>query len=320
MAKIKVGFVGAGTHANLVHYPSLALMDDVEIVAICDINKERLYSTAEKYNVKKTYTDYRRMFEKENLDAVYIIMPPHILYDIVVEAIENGLNVFIEKPPGVTSYQTYNLSRMAKREGVHTMVGFNRRFIPLIRTVKEAVEREGEIVYCTSTFYKFYKADYGYYNGAIDILTCDAIHAVDMLRWICGEPKKVASIIKGFGVEYPNSFNALIEFEKGKVGFLRTFWVAGSRLHTFEFHTIGISAYVDPDDKASIFYNNKPPVVITTFEVAGSRDRIFYYGFYNENRHFIESIKNDEEPLTNFHDAYKTMKLVDDIRIAGLNI
>lgn len=310
---VKVGFVGAGSLANAVHYPSLAEFQDVQIKAICDINEERLHSTADKYEVEGRYTDYRKMLEKEELDAVYVIMPPHQLFEIVVRALEMGHNVFIEKPPGVTTFQTRRFASLAEKQGCKTMCAFNRRFIPLNRKVREMVEGRGPIIQCTSTFYKNTRAIY--YGGVIDVLTCDAIHAVDMLRWMGGEVKEVHSIVSRFNEEVPNSFNAVVRFEGGGVGFLCTNWAVGKRVHTFEMHSYGISAFVDPDDRALIYADNKEePTVISATDAAGSAERYKYYGFYHENRHFIDCIKENREPETCFSDAVKTMELVDKIR------
>lgn len=309
---VKVSFIGAGIHANLVHYPSLASMRGVEIVAICDLIEERLRKTAEKYNIKNTFKDYKEMLSKVKTDAVYIIMPPHHLYDIVVYCLRKGLNVFIEKPPGITPYQTRSMAILAKRHGCKTMVGFNRRFIPLIRKVKELVEKRGPIVQAVATFYKHYFGEVIlYYNGAVDILTCDAIHAVDMLRWICGEPISVVSSVNSFYTNYENSFISLIKFDSGATGVLLTNWAAGSRIHTFEMHARGISAFINPDDKAIIYMDGKEePITISTTEAANSDNRVYYYGFYSENEHFINCIRYDKEPETNFEDAVKTMELI----------
>jgi predicted dehydrogenase len=313
METVKVGFIGAGSLANAMHYPSLAEFEDVQIVAICDLDENRLNSTADRYEVEGRYTDYRRMLDSEELDAVYVIMPPHHLYDIVVRVLESKHNVFIEKPPGVTSFQTRSLARLAEKNGCKTMCAFNRRFIPLNRKVREIVEERGPIIQCTSTFYKNSSAIY--YKGAIDILTCDAIHAVDMLRWMGGEVKEVRSLVSQFNSEVPNSFNALVRFEGGGVGFLCTNWAVGKRVHTFEMHSYGISAFIDPDDRALIFAdNNEEPTVITAVEAAGSSERHKSYGFYQENRHFIDCIKEDREPETCFADAARSMELVDRIK------
>jgi len=309
---VRIGFIGAGSHANRVHYPSLSEMRDVEITAVCDLNIDRLNSTADKYNVTYRFINYKEMIEKVSLDGVFIIMPPHHLYDIVVYCLKHRLNVFIEKPPGVTSYQTESLARIAGKYGCKTMVGFNRRFIPLIRQVREIVEKNGPIIHCIATFYKGRAWGEHYYNGAVDILTCDAIHAVDMLRWMGGGVDKVVSIVSSFYSEFENSFNALIRFRNGCIGILSTNWAVGGRIHLFEMHSRGVSALINPDDKAVIFFEDRDkPLIISTQEAAKSSDWIKYYGFYYEDRHFIDAIKNDFEPETNFNDAVKTMKLID---------
>ncbi len=298
-------------------------MEDVEIVAICDLNVERLRMTADKYGVKRRYTDYRRMLKEVRMDAIYIITPPHQLFDLVMDCLEAQLDVFIEKPPGVTAEQTRNMARLARKNGCITMVGFNRRFIPLMRKVKEMVEKRGPIVQCVATFYKYESLRHvvvpPYYRGAVDILTCDAIHCVDTLRWMCGEAREVVSMISKFYVDYENSFNALIRFESGAVGILMTNWAAGHRIHTFEMHARGISAFVNPDDKAVIYMDDRDqPVIIGTQEAAGSNDRVVYYGFYAENRHFIDCVKEGKQPETNFEDAAKTMELVERIYRAAV--
>lgn len=316
MRAIRVGMIGAGSHANKVHYPSISSIKEAEIVAICDVNRDRLQVTAEKYGIKNRYTDHREMLDREELDAVYVIMPPHQLYDIVVDCLKDNLNVFIEKPPGVTANQTRSLAWFAEKHGCKTMVGFNRRFIPLMRKVKEIIEKRGPINQCVSTFYKNIQSEEPpYYRGAVDALTSDVIHAVDTLRWMGGEAKEVHGSVRRLFAPYSNSFNALIVFENGAVGFLMSNWVAGSRIHTFEMHSKGISALINPNDKALIYADDKPePDMISTFEAAdGSRDFHKYYGFYDENRHFIKCVLEDKEPETCFRDAVRTMELIDRI-------
>ncbi|HOK55776.1 MAG TPA: Gfo/Idh/MocA family oxidoreductase [bacterium] len=254
------------------------------------------------------------MLDENEFDGVYIIMPPYHLYDIVIDALNRKLNVFIEKPPGITKFQTQNMADLAIKNNCKTMVGFNRRFIPLLRKVKEIVEKKGPIIQVVSTFYKNMYPNFLYYNGAVDILTCDGIHAVDTLRWLCGEVKKIKSVIKSYFSNIPNAFNAIIEFEKGATGILLTNWTVGKRIHTFEIHSLGISAFVDCNDRAIIFKDNREePEIFSAFDITKSKQFHRFYGYYNENRHFIECIKNDKEPECNFTDAVKTMELVEEI-------
>jgi len=315
--KVKVCMIGAGSLANAVHYPSLVEMEDVTIAAICDINQERLQKTAQKFGIGKTYTNYQEMLDAEKPDGVYVLMPPHHLYDIAVNVLKRGHNLFLEKPPGITAYQTSSLAKTAAKHGALTMCAFNRRFIPLMREVRRRVEARGPITQFASVFLKHQFTEPGdlpYYSGATDILSCDAVHAVDVCRWLGGEVAAVASDVRSLYSDYPNVFNALLRFQNGCVGFLFANWVAGARRHIFEMHGRGISAYIDADDKALVYADNKDqPEVLDAKEVAGSQARHRSYGFYGENRHFIECIKTGRQPDTNLADAAKTMELVDKI-------
>jgi virulence factor len=302
--------------ANNVHYPSLVEFADVEILALCDLVEEKLHATADKFGLDRRYTDYRRMLEETDPEAVYILMPPHQLYDLTVDCLQRGLHVFIEKPPALTTHQITWLAKWAEKHGALGMVGFNRRYIPLLRLCKQQVlEHGGEMHQVVATFYKWTDAEmHPYYNGALDILTSDCIHAVDTLRFLGGEVKRVVSSIKSLGMNYDVSFNALMELSNGGTGVLLGNWRTGGRIHQFEMHARGISAFVNPDFEAVIHRDGSLfAEKLDTKEVAGSPDNYKYYGFWGENRHFIDCVKSGQEPETSFADAVRTMELVDAI-------
>lgn len=317
MESVRVAFVGAGSLANSVHYPSVSEMPDVEIVGIAELNEDRMAATAAKYGVERTFTDYREMLTSVDADAVYVLMPPHHLFDIAVNVMKSGRHLFIEKPPGVTAYQTAALAELADKQGVKAMCAFNRRHIPLLLWAREQVEARGPINQCVSTFYKHHTGGH-YYDGAIDILTCDAVHAVDTLRWLAGgEVTDVTSSVKAIGAPFKNAFNAIVEFDTGATGVLLANWMTGGRVHTWELHAAGGSAFVDGDAEARV---TTPDGVTarTTQEVAGSDSSHHYYGFYGESRHFIDCIKEDRAPTSHLGDAVKTMQLVDAIYASSI--
>jgi len=304
--QVRVAMIGAGSMASRVHYPSLKEIPEAEKVAVCDLDEERARKAAERFGFELVYTDYRRMLDEVKPEAVYVIMAPHLLFDIVVECLERGVHVFVEKPPGITSNQTRAWARLARRHGCLTMVGFNRRFIPLLVQCRNMVQQKGPIHQCMATFIK----GQGYPEqlfGASGIILADAIHAVDALRWMGGEVREVHSALNCVGQEFPNSFAALLRFESGGIG------------HTFEMHAAGISAYVDANTSATITCaDSTEPQVITTRQAAGSEEMYKYYGFFDENRHFLDCILKGVEPQTNFADALKTMELCDAIMRGGM--
>ncbi len=311
MSKVNIALIGAGGMANGVHYPSLSECEDVRLVGLCDLVESKLHATAEKFMIEHTFTDYRKMLEKTSPDAVYILMPPQHLFPLVIHCLTQNLHVFIEKPPGITLHQTKEMALAAEKHGCKTMVGFNRRFIPLMQETKQFVEENGPIIQCMSTFHKN-APNALYYDGVIDVLTCDAIHAVDALRWLGGgEVQAVASDINSFYSDRENSFNAIVKFTSGASGYLSTNWAVGGRVHTFEMHAQGISAYINPDSGGTATIHSPQGITnISTEEAADSDTTHRTYGFYGETRHFVDCIQQNQQPSTCFEDAIKTMELV----------
>lgn len=311
MKKVNIALIGAGGMANGVHYPSLSECEDVNLVGLCDLVPSKLQATAERFEIEQTFTDYKQMLEKTSPDAVYVLMPPQHLFPLVIHCLSQQHHVFIEKPPGVTLHQTKEMARAAEKNGCKTMVGFNRRFIPLLQRVKMIVEERGPIIQGMSTFHKNTPGAL-YYDGVIDVLTCDAIHAVDALRWIGGgEVKAVASDINSFYAERENSFNAIVKFTSGASGYLCTNWAVGGRIHIFEMHAREISAYINPDAGGrAVLHTPEGITEITPEDAAGSDATHRVYGFYGESRHFVDAILQDRQPDTCFADAVKTMELV----------
>lgn len=91
---LKVGLIGVGGISS-AHIPAWEAMDDVELVALCDIRPEQM----EKYkDTKHCYTNALDMLENENLDIVDICLPTYLHADYSIMAMERGINVICEKP------------------------------------------------------------------------------------------------------------------------------------------------------------------------------------------------------------------------------
>jgi predicted dehydrogenase len=176
---VKVAMVGAGGMANSVHYPSLASFDDVEIAAICDLDEERLSKTADQYGVPGRYSDYRRMVSETEPDGIYVIGQPHYMYDIWIWCLQQGLNLYIEKPMGLTWHQAQMLASLAEDKGVITQVSHQRRSSPLLRKMRDACLERGPITHAVCEFFKCQQAPM---YGARDHMMDDCTHSLDTLR------------------------------------------------------------------------------------------------------------------------------------------
>ena len=166
MEKFKMAFIGAGDRANGVHYPAFASLEDVEIVGICDIDKERLQKTADKYGVPEdrrygeNIYSYRQMIADLKPDGVAVIGQPHIMYDIWMWCLQNGVNLYVEKPLGLNVHQARMLTEMARRNDCITMCTLQRRTTPSVMKLREKCLEHGPI---TSAMVRFYKCDINIY-------------------------------------------------------------------------------------------------------------------------------------------------------------
>lgn len=313
--KVRVALIGAGGMANAFHYPSLAEMPDVEMAAICDRIPQKARDTAKRFGIPKQYAEYRRMLDDVKPDAVYVLMPPHHLLDIAIEVMTRGHHLFIEKPPGLNAFQNRQMSRCAQRHGVLAMCGFQRRYVPLITAMRQRVEARGPLHTVVATFVKCSYPAASYYDGAIDLLSCDAVHAVDSLRHLCGgDVLAVASDVRTISAEDHNAFYAIVKFSTGVTGILQTNWACGRRFFRVEMHGVGISAYADPDESGVLYADGRTEGEVFDPAVSAGHDADRHrLGFFTENRHFIDCVKAGRQPCSSLSDTVATMELVDRI-------
>ena len=312
--KLRVAFIGAGGRALMAHYPSLRDVPEAELVAVAELDEQRLHKTCDLYDIKGRYSAYGQMLEREKPDAVYAIMPPHHLFDICATVIEHGCHLIIEKPPAVTTEQIRQLAALARRHNVLTGVAFQRRFAPVIRRGKTLCEKRGAVHTAHASFYKNWVGGASYYRGALDMLTCDGIHAVDTLRYLCGgEVESVASDSRRLDADHWNVHLALVRFSSGATGLLLNNFMAGRRIFSVEIHSPGVSFFGDPEEGGQLYADNKTEPIdeLDPSVLAGSAEDYRAFGPYDINRHFVDCMLKGKDPETNFDDATKTMELVD---------
>lgn len=325
MDKVTLSLIGAGGMANGFHYPSLVAFPDVRIAGLCDLDTHKLEETARKFGISRTFTDYRDMLDQTKPDAVYVLMPPHVIFDVAMDVLSRGHHLFVEKPPAVTTYQTQSLAKAATDKNLITAVGFQRRYHPMVNECWRRVKENGPVHQVVSCFYKHTPPQnvHPYYQGAIDILHCDAIHAVDALRYYAGlaDVRSVASEVRKLDSPYEVSFNALVHFENNCVGVLLANWRTGRRVFKFEFHSCGASAFVDIDGEGKVYRENgNAPIFSTTHtQFTGTEAGNIVQGFYAESRAFVDAIRSGRQVHNNLQDAVKTMKLADSIFQAPMN-
>jgi predicted dehydrogenase len=317
--------IGAGSMANQVHYPSIASFDDVEIAGICDQDPARLHGTADKYRIprERRYeahlaTDYQKMIEKEQPDGVYVIGQPHLMVDVWFWCLQQGLNLYIEKPMGLTYHQAQMLADLAEKKGVITQVSHQRRTCPLLVKMREECLKRGPITHATCEFYKQVIRPY---HMARDHMMDDCTHSIDTVRWMCGgEVTAVESHCKRIQVPDINWIGATLHFDNGSTGFVINSWCSGRRVFRVQMHAPGIGVDAEVEGKAYLYADNHyEGVAYDTKDVAGSNEGYVFGGFRAKNREFIDSLKAGREVTSSpFRDCVKTMKVAETILAQAL--
>ena len=307
---VRVAMIGAGGMANRVHYPSLASFADVEIAAICDLDQQRLTATANQYEVEHRYTDYRKMVEEIAPNAVYVIGPPHMMVDIWIWCLSQGLNLYIEKPMGITLHQARNMHYLAEQKGCITQVSFQRRSCPMVVQLHNECLKRGPIVHAECAFYKWEPQPY---LQARDHMMDDGVHAIDTLRWMCGgEVVAIESRCKRIGTPDINFISAFLHFDNGAMGVMLNSWTSGRRIFKVEMHAPGICVEAEHEGKGRLYADGDTKgIEFDTRQVAGSDAFHVYGGFQAKNREFIDAVKSGTQPASCFADAIKTMEVAE---------
>jgi len=200
--KLKVAVIGCGGIANGKHLPALSKLDNVELVAFCDIVVEKAQTAAEKYGVAgaHVYEDYTELLKDTSIDVVHVCTPNDSHANISIAALESGKHVMCEKPMAKTAADARRMVEAAKRTGKKLTIGYNNRFRPDSLYLKKVVEEGdlGEVYYAKAhairrravpTWGVFLDEEKQGGGPLIDIGT----HALDLTLWIMNnyEPKAV---------------------------------------------------------------------------------------------------------------------------------
>ncbi|OGG52202.1 MAG: hypothetical protein A3F84_03835 [Candidatus Handelsmanbacteria bacterium RIFCSPLOWO2_12_FULL_64_10] len=136
---VKIGFVGTGGIAGM-HMRQLAQVEKAQMVAFCDTVKEKSRAAAKTYG-GRAYTDYRKMYDQEDIDAVYVCVPPFAHGEQEVQAAERGLALFVEKPIATTVARAEEVRSSIAAHKVVNAVGYHWRYMDATERVRRLIGR-----------------------------------------------------------------------------------------------------------------------------------------------------------------------------------
>ncbi len=326
----RIGIIGAGGIANNVHLPSLSEIDEAELVAVCDLRLEKAKAASEKYNIPGVYWDMYEMLAKEKLDGVMVLVEPDRLFRAAEDVMRAGVHVYMEKPAGITAHQANALARVSKEKNRICQVGMNRRHIPLVKEVARKMNAVTKVNQVNGVFMKYTDLAHAWLYASA--FTTDIVHAIDLVRHLAGSEVEAAATVVGRFNDSPvdNAWSSIMRFQNGITGTIHSSYQAGGRVHNFEMHGPGASAFINlgfggEECEADILYykgasmysmaaagiGDKDREHIDGRELAGTNAHHAVFGYKQEDIAFVDALLGKAEPQCVIEDAAHTMELVE---------
>ncbi len=226
--KIRIGLVGCGRVSGQ-HFRAIQKQSEkCKLAGVCDIIPERAEKAARETGAR-AYTDYQRMLEEADLDAVAICTPSGLHPEHGIMAARRKINVITEKPMAVNLPECDQLISECSRQGVHLLVIKQNRFNQPVQLLKKALD-EGRFGSVYGVFINvFWHRTQAYYDhdawrGTWELdggaFMNQGIHFIDAAQWLLGGIDRVAAITATQGrlIEAEDSGAAIMKFSCGAVG------------------------------------------------------------------------------------------------------
>lgn len=312
--KLRVGVIGAGNIA-LKHLEVLAAFEDTEVVALCSRGHPRVHALADRFQVRKIFTDYVQMLDTVEMDAVFVLVSVTGIVEAGSECLRRRLPMLLEKPPGLRPDETRALRDLACAHDCLNMVGLNRRFYSVMRRAREAILEVGPLVSIVVEAPERLSDSLalGIHPPEViaGMLYANGIHCLDLLRYFGGEVSEVHTIAGQWVEAQKDSFNALLRFESGATGHYISNWTSPARW-SVTLYGAGRQVILKPLERASLVAFDQAETLLAVDEV----DQLYKPGLYAQNRYFLDCVKERRPvsyPAADLADAFKTMELIEAI-------
>ena len=303
---MKIGLVGCGSVADYGHLPAIGEVEEVELIALADLNERQLKEQASKYDVKHTFTDYRNLLEMKELEAVVVTTPANTHHRIVLDALDAGKHVLCEKPISDEPDKGWEMVKASKATGKILAVCFEYRLWGPFKDIKVWLDKNliGPI-HVLRLIYNWNgpngegqrrKLHMTVEGGPI--YDC-GVHYFDLGRWyLNSEYKQINAIgVHVEGYENPDHVIVTVEFENGTIGLIEESYIYTTRSkdwHKFTqvdvIGTNGAICYLSTHGSPGVgeLRVHSPEETIVTNYEAGEKP------FAALHRAFAESVKRGE--------------------------
>jgi len=324
MSKVKIALVGVGGISQVVRIPLLKKNNDVELVALCDVDESKVSMIAQKYKVPKAYFDIQNLIKKEDLDGILICTPNNLHYPMALAALDAGINTLVEKPISLSESQVTKMVKKAKDKKVHLVCGMHNRFRKDAEILRDFMDKKeiGDPFYIKAgwlrkwekTMQKGWNADANISGGGVVMDL--GLQLIDLALWLLNKPK-VINVRSNFytnskGLQVEDSALIVIQTESNVLITIETSWrmhLEKDLLYTHVFGTQG-GAFLNPLRINKELHGNL--VNVTPIQSNKNID-MFTSAFESEINNFVNVIQDKEKSITPGEDGIYLMKIIDSI-------
>jgi predicted dehydrogenase len=231
---VRIGVVGAGAIAQLTHLPVLAKMRGAKLVAICDNDRPKARSLADRFDIRDVYTDIEDLLGGDGLQAIVIATPNHLHEPHVLSAIAAGIDVLVERPLALAAKGVERIINAAARAGRKVFVANNHRFRSDVQALAGFL-RGGELGKLTGIragAYHHKRTEQGWRQRRVEAgggsFFDYGLPLVDLALWLSDfpEPERVVAHMERGSGKNAVEDAMMVHLECGSVGF--SFDVSGA--------------------------------------------------------------------------------------------
>lgn len=312
--KIKLGIIGTGLAANILHLPALKrLSDKFEITAVCNHTEKKAKEFSELIGGVKYYLDYKKLLNDENVDAVDITLPIDLNYEATIDSLKAGKHVFLEKPLAGSMIEAKKMLKLKSTYRNVMLLAENFRYRKVYNSVNDLLKKKSIGKVYAAQWNVFYQVtsdrDYGatkwrqnhkYVGG---FMLDAGVHNIAALRMLFGEVTSVAAFTDSINskIGKPDTMSVQMIFNSGVKVIYNLFFTVKHHWEN-KLLVFGDRGTIEAnDDLIKLKLNDNNPRIIDASDFGGYDEE--FIDFYN-------AIVYRKKVKSAFKDGYKDMESV----------
>ena len=307
---MRLAMIGVGNIAQKAYFPLLRTMADVELESVMSRSRQSVEKAQARWSVPKGFTTLNELIDSRP-DACLVLAATSAHYQIGAELLNNGLDVYLEKPATVFSTEAKLLAELAKEKNRILMVGYNRRFADFFVQAK-SYYTVAEIEQITIIKSRRNEPSASLFTQYLD----DTIHQIDLLRYFDPDPTPLHTHTNFEGGKLQGAVS-MLRLSSGGLASIHTFLNSGAWQESALIQGSGKTVLVNAFRELT--YTDGDGIKVFGPERSGMwKPRLVERGVYGEVQHFLDCVRTRQTPQTDGFEAYKTQLLAEQLtQLAG---